>query len=118
MDYHNHNTFKICIKGNYNNYLNYREDSLEKSVNSVVSGYTDFSMFILQSYLNNPEIKEIMWKVKNSNEEEKQILREELNDTVQELYKMLLNYNFRQLQFHEVGGNSFLRVNSPTKVWG
>ena len=100
---------------NYNNYLNYREDSLEKSVNSVVSGYTDFSMFILQSYLNEPEIKEIMWKVKNSNEKEKEILREELNDSVQELYKMLLNYNFRQLQFHEVGGDSFLRVNSPTK---
>jgi len=56
-----------------------------------------------------------MWNVQSSDDVEKNELRNELFNIISIDYDIITNYDFNQLQFHEVGGISFLRANSPSQ---
>lgn len=107
--------FQNIYLSSYTNYVNYKEETLNKAVNSIISGYSNFSNFIFQSSLDDEKIQEIMWKVQSSDDAEKDELRNELFNIISIDYDIITNYNFNQLQFHEVGGISFLRANSPSQ---
>lgn len=107
--------FQNIYLSNYANYINYKEETLNKAVNSIISGYSNFSNFIFQSSLDDEKIQEIMWKVQSYDDAEKDELRNELFNIVSIDYDIITDYNFNQLQFHEVGGISFLRANSPSQ---
>ena len=63
--------FQNIYLSSYTNYVNYKEETLNKSVNSIISGYSNFSNFIFQSSLDDEKIQEIMWKVQSSDDAEK-----------------------------------------------
>ena len=82
----------------------------------TMSIYSDMADSIYHLYINNPRIKKIFaMGVNSKNAKEKDIYRKRLLYTLSDLYRILIEYDFRQLHFHEKNNRSFLRFHRPEK---
>lgn len=88
-------------------------DLITDSINSILKAYELFSNFIFSEIINQPEVLNLIAQAGSADENEKDALRMELYQLLEDDYKEMENYNFRQLHFHLPMGESFMRFHSP-----
>ena len=108
------NTFQT-YEAQKQNLLNVREDILVNSQSSILTMYEQFSNFIYEAIIENPEVLSIMDQSTKAPEEESMALRQELQHQLGDIYDIAVSYDFRQLHFHTVDGRSFYRFHAPDK---
>lgn len=96
-------------------YLKGDLDSFSSKFSSTIGVYEVFSNYIYEEIINKPQVLSIMRNALHSNESERDILRRELYDLLYDDYTAIKKYHFRQLHFHFLNGDSFLRMHSPKK---
>ncbi len=105
--YHNHN--REIIK---NGYIN----ELSDEIVVILGVYSDMSNMIYDLHINKDSVKKIFASaVKSRNLKQKDLYRKKLFNKLNVLYQEVLQYNFRQLHFHEKDNKSFLRFHRPGK---
>lgn len=107
--------FQNLYLKNYDSYLNYKQDNVNKTMISVMDSYTDFSDYIFKTSLNTKKICKMMWEADQGGESEKLQIKDELYDMMLDMYTTTTDYNFGQLQFIDAEGASFLRLNAPLR---
>lgn len=86
---------------------------MDSSINSIIKTYEKFSGFFFENSVKRPEVLDILEKANKDNNEQKELSRTALFQLLQNEYKLLQKYNFRQLHFHLKNGDSFLRFHAP-----
>lgn len=82
----------------------------------TISVYSEMSDSIYHLYIDNDRIKKLFTLgVKSVDPSKKMYYRNQLFLRLQNLYKKLIQYNFRQFHFHENNNKSFLRFHRPEK---
>ncbi|NLF51468.1 MAG: diguanylate cyclase [Leptolinea sp.] len=107
----------MAIHMSYTNAVSDHIDSeiilMDSSINSITKTYEEFSAFFFESSINRAEVLDILEKVGETDNNQKDQLRSDLYDVLEKEYKLLQKYNFRQLHFHLKNGDSFLRFHAP-----
>ncbi len=107
----------LAIHINYGNAVSDHIDSeiilMDSSINSIAKTYEEFSAFFFESSINRVEVLDIVEKAGEADNKQKDQLRSELYELLDNEYKLLQKYNFRQLHFHLENGDSFLRFHAP-----
>lgn len=97
----------------YNHYLQYQQESFQRSISDIFYTYEQFSKYIFETQINTEETTSILNKACHSGEEEKNVLRARLLEMYEPVYDSISKYNFGQLHFHLPDGESLLRVHYP-----
>lgn len=87
--------------------------TFDSKVNSVLRTYEAFSNYIFQDILNNDFILTTIDSANSADEAVKDILRKSLYHYLEDEYAKITDYNFRQLHFHLLNMDSFLRMHRP-----
>ncbi|MGE4461014.1 MAG: PAS domain S-box protein [Arcobacter sp.] len=96
------------------NYLNSKNEELERHFNSFLSFRKNVSDLLIEDIINNPQTKELMNKVKTDpNNREK--YRKELEELFTKKYEYLKSKGFDYFHFQDTKGNSFLRFQKTYK---
>lgn len=96
-------------------YLETELESFTSKINSILATYEVFSQYVFEESINSPQVNYLMYQASYGTDEEKSNSRKELYLKLKDNYKSITKYNFRQLHFHLVNGDSFLRFHSPEK---
>lgn len=96
-------------------YLETELESFTSKINSILATYEVFSQYVFEETINSPQVNYLMYQASYGTDEEKSNSRKELYLKLKDNYKSITKYNFRQLHFHLVNGDSFLRFHSPEK---
>ncbi len=89
-------------------------NNLESQYKSLLITYERFANYIFETEVNNEEVLSLIseaWK----HPEKRDQLRAELKVRFDDIYSLMMNYNFRQLHFHFPDQVSFLRMHAPEK---
>ncbi len=108
---------------NLNIYYN-RETNIDSAINSQISfiernytasiaSYRNFSKSIYDSIINNDDILKLVYEVNHSPNPD--VYRDELEDKLNYIYKIIKFKNFRVFHFHDKNGYSILRFHKPEK---
>ena len=82
----------------------------------IMDVYSDLSDLIYKSQINTPEVKQLFaLGIRSGDLQEKNNFRMELYQELSGIYEMILDYNFRQLHFHEFDNVSYLRFHRLEK---
>ena len=87
----------------------------EGEVHSTLITYEAFSNYIYDEISDDDEIIWIMDQANSATNKEKEHLRQQLYDKLDNKYLRMKKYKFRQLHFHLPNTESFLRVHTPDK---
>jgi len=82
---------------------------LNTQINAVLNYYNTSSEMMTTQILGNKEIQKMVQMMNSDNQKIKTDARESLYLQLEDTYKLLTKYDFRQLHFHDKWGNSFLR---------
>lgn len=97
--------------------LSQKELFVTSSKNVILSN-EKLSNFIFDAIVNNEEIGKLMYKASKteiSDRTELAVIRKTLYDKLIVYYDFATQYDFRQIQFFLINGDSFLRFNNPDK---
>ncbi len=96
-------------------YENY-SSKLQKEYDLTVAGYTKAADLIFKNMINRQDIlSNLSTAFSEADESRVDILRKDLLTELMPMYKSLLDYDFRQLHFHDKKNVSFLRFHKPEK---
>lgn len=82
---------------------------LNTQINAVLNYYNTASQMMITQILSDKEVQKISQMMNSNSSLVKAKGRETLDVKLDETYKLLTQYDFRQLHFHDKEGNSFLR---------
>ncbi len=82
---------------------------------TIYNQYKQLSNVIYTELMLEKQISRILLGVKNSNKEQKDILRQQLFELINTRYENLTHFHLRQLHFHLPNNESFLRFHRPEK---
>jgi len=82
---------------------------LNTQINAVLNYYNTASHMMISQILSDKEVQEIVQLMNADKSQIRNKARESLDIKLDETYKLLTQYDFRQLHFHDKEGNSFLR---------
>lgn len=106
----------------FNEYKTQRErilssasDELSSKVESSLGVYKDFSNYVFKEIEDESDIFRLMSEAYFGNEITRASNRNKIYSMLEDKYKSLTDFNFRQLHFHFKNGDSFLRVHKPEK---
>ncbi|HFG1848854.1 TPA: cache domain-containing protein, partial [Vibrio cholerae] len=106
----------------FNEYKTQRErilsnasDELSSKVESSLGVYKDFSNYVFNEIEDDSDIFKLMSEAYFGNEITRAFNRNKIYSMLEDKYKSLTDFNFRQLHFHFENGDSFLRVHKPEK---
>ncbi|NNN90635.1 GGDEF domain-containing protein, partial [Vibrio sp. 2-2(9)] len=106
----------------FNEYKTQRErilsnasDELSSKVESSLGVYKDFSNYVFNEIEDESDIFRLMSEAYFGNEITRASNRNKIYSMLEDKYKSLTDFNFRQLHFHFENGDSFLRVHKPEK---
>ncbi len=89
---------------------------LEVNFNTLIDTYSNFANMVYDLYIDQPEVLDLFAKGLQAKDVAQQdYYREELYKLLLPIYEMLQTNNFRQLHFHDVESNSYLRFHRPDK---
>ncbi len=95
--------------------LSSASDELSSKVESSLGVYKDFSNYVFNEIKNESDIFRLMSEAYFGGEVTRTYNRNKIYSMLEEKYKSLTDFNFRQLHFHFENGDSFLRVHKPEK---
>ena len=98
-----------------NSYLLNIENQAILQYKALYNRYKIISTIIYKSQINTPEVIEIFKKARYSTNKQKIKVRQELYSHLNNNYKILKEYNLKQLHFHLPNNDSFLRFHKPQK---
>ena len=106
----------------FNEYQTQRERVLSSSshkiaskIESTLEVYKGFSSYVFNEIEDDPNIFRLMSEAYFGDESIRTSNRNSIYSMLEEKYKTLTDFNFRQLHFHFKDGDSFLRVHKPEK---
>jgi len=102
-------------KEKINTYLSSELINLESKTTVSLTSQESFSNFIFDEIINREEVLLLMNKANQASDAEKDIIRNNLFVMLEDSYKKMVNYDFRQLHFHLPTTESFLRFHKPEK---
>ncbi|MBY8203783.1 hypothetical protein KW514_21975 [Vibrio fluvialis] len=88
---------------------------LRSKVESSLGVYKDFSNYVFKEIEDDQDIFRLMSEAYFGDESIRTSNRNSIYSMLEEKYKTLTDFNFRQLHFHFENGDSFLRVHKPEK---
>ncbi|WP_415679517.1 cache domain-containing protein, partial [Vibrio mytili] len=88
---------------------------LRSKVESSLGVYKDFSNYVFKEIEDDQDIFRLMSEAYFGDESIRTSNRNSIYSMLEEKYKTLTGFNFRQLHFHFENGDSFLRVHKPEK---
>ncbi len=91
----------------------YELEMFDSRAKTIITTYEQFSNYIYSEVINQPEILKIVQLANSADEANKNDLRHQLYNILEDDYALIAYYNFRQLHFHLPDGESFLRFHSP-----
>lgn len=97
-----------------NNYLDGKNEELERHYNSFLSFRKSVSDLLVEDIINNPKAKELLHKVKNDSKN-RDLYRKELQELFTPKYEDLKAKGFDYFHFHDTEGKSFLRFQKTFK---
>jgi len=96
-------------------YLSKQTELFSRMYNVTYNNFKQRAHIILDTIVNNDEIINIYKELKNSDDQTKDILREKLYKILKTKYEELQYTNLKQLHFHLLNNESFLRMHKPEK---
>ena len=96
-------------------HLNGKLENLEGQIEATQHDYVRFSNYVYDEIVNQEPVTSLLAAAKHSEGAERDALRQQLLDLMQEHYETMQRYNFRQLHFHFSNCDSFLRMHRPEK---
>ncbi|WKY48123.1 diguanylate cyclase [Eubacteriaceae bacterium ES3] len=105
--------FQTLYENRYQEYLNQREERFEDELESILNAYESFSNYIFETMIDHDSIYEIMIQAASSDDGQKAMLREQLQQSLSDDYQVISGHGFNQMQFHLPDGTSFLRFHAP-----
>jgi|GEM_PF-747565 len=105
-------------------YINFLEKIDEKLQNStadlsskykiIISEYSKITNTVFNNNINIDEVLELIY-IANTQKDEKDLARDRLYQKLKKLYSSLKSIELKQLHFHILNGESFLRFHKPKK---
>ncbi len=102
-------------KKNEQAFLNAELRKFDGQVQSILKTYESFSNYIYDDLNQDEEILSTMHQANGATIDEKDTLRKTLFEHMDTKYETMTKYKFRQLHFHLLNTESFLRMHSPEK---
>ncbi len=102
-------------RSKYDDYVRYRNRTLDNAIDGVVRAYESFSNFIFASAIDNDRIKAHLFVANYGDEEERAKIRRQLAAELREIHELITKHNFRQFHFQLANGDSFYRFHNPGK---
>lgn len=96
-------------------YLHTKTMQYKQSYDAHYDDYITWSDLIFQTHINTKETIGIFKDAYKSDIKKKAKIRKKLYDHLKGVYKLLKNYDIRQLHFHLPNNESFLRFHRPEK---
>jgi len=87
--------------------------SFDAEIRTILNTYEIFSNFIFDQVINTPEVLGLVAQATQAQENERAVIREQLFKNLEQEYRTLQDYDFRQLHFQFANGDSFARFHSP-----
>lgn len=94
-------------------YLHSQTSTLEMTWKTVVKSYNSAMQAYFETYIQQPQVLEIIEEAQNGDEKEQAVQRERLFRYLTPAYQKLQQRDVRQLHFHTPDNRSFLRFHSP-----
>lgn len=98
-----------------NEYLISELKNYESRVEATIASYETFSNYVYEEVINSEDVLKIMYKINGASDELMDTSRLELYELLNDKYKTMTQYEFRQLHFHLPNNESFLRFHFPKK---
>jgi signal transduction histidine kinase len=96
-------------------HLQTRTKQYLQSYDVIYTNYAELSSVIFQTKINTQEVKAIFQDAFHASDQQKSRIRARLLEHIGETYKLLKEYNIKQLHFHLPNNESFLRLHRPAK---
>jgi diguanylate cyclase (GGDEF)-like protein len=97
------------------NYLDDTTNTLEAEYHMVLNAFENKAQIVFETVVNTPEVKAILKKVQNTTPENKNNYRVALYTLLENKFRKLQKFGFKQIHFHLPDNHSFLRLNTPQK---
>jgi len=81
----------------------------------ILNAFDEKAQIAFETLIDTPQVKEIMTRVSQADEEQKRLLRQKLYTTLKEKFHELQKFGFKQVHFHLPDNHSFLRMHKPEK---
>jgi diguanylate cyclase (GGDEF)-like protein len=98
-----------------NTFLSSELINLESKTTVSLTLQESFSNYIFDEIINREEVLQLISNANQASDSEKDIIRNNLFVLLEDSYKKMVNYDFRQLHFHLPNTESFLRFHKPEK---
>lgn len=102
-------------RSKYDDYVRYRNRTLDNAIDGVVRAYENFSNFVFASAIDNDRIKAQLYEASYGDEEERARIRQQLGEELRQTHELITKHNFRQFHFQLANGDSFYRFHNPGK---
>ncbi len=97
-----------------NAYLLQKAEKVKSEFKAVLDGYDKVVFFIYEKYINQPDIKSILYEASNSDGKINEH-RETLYQKLRNIHSILKLYGIKHITFIFPDGTVFLRLNNPEK---